>query len=101
MKYRSRAEIIATILHGANKGATKTRLMYSAYLSYTMTQEYIAFLQDRGMILYEEGTQKYKVTEKGLQFLHSYDQISDYLEVARPSTPERMRINESQSQVEV
>jgi predicted transcriptional regulator len=92
MKYRSRAEIIATILQGANNGATKTRLMYSAYLSYTQIQEYIVFLQEKGLILYEEGSQKYKLTEKGLQFLRSYDQISDVLGVARPSTPQSMRL---------
>jgi len=92
MKYRSRADIIAMILQGANNGATKTRLMYGAYLSYTMTQEYLVFLQKKGLILYEEEAQKYRLTEKGLQFLRCYDQISDILDIARPSIPQRMKV---------
>ncbi|WP_323444712.1 winged helix-turn-helix domain-containing protein [Candidatus Nitrososphaera gargensis] len=34
MKYRSRTEITAQILEAACGGATKTRIMYKAYLSY-------------------------------------------------------------------
>jgi predicted transcriptional regulator len=93
MKYRSRADIIAMILQSANKGATKTRLMYGAYLSYTMTQEYLVFLQKKGLILYEEEVQKYRLTEKGLQFLRCYDQISDVLDIERPSIPQRMKVS--------
>lgn len=33
-KYRSRTEIVAMILDSANGGDTKTKIMYSAYLSY-------------------------------------------------------------------
>jgi predicted transcriptional regulator len=34
MKYRSRTEIVAMILDAANGGATKTKIMYKAFLSY-------------------------------------------------------------------
>ena len=53
------------ILQAAMNGATKTHLMYGAYVSYAQIQEYIAFLQQNGLILYEEGIQHYKLTEKG------------------------------------
>ena len=77
MKYRSRTDIIAMILQAAMAGATKTRLMYSAYLSYAQIQEYLEFLREKGLILYEEGVQQYKLTEKGLHFLRVYDEISE------------------------
>src|ERR1700756_4850876 len=77
MKYRSRTDIIAMILQAAMHGATKTRLMYSAYLSYAQVQEYLAFLTDRKLISFEEGSQEYKLTEQGLRFLRVYDEISE------------------------
>ncbi|HJT09547.1 MAG TPA: winged helix-turn-helix domain-containing protein [Candidatus Nitrosotalea sp.] len=77
MKYRSRTEIVAMILQAARTGATKTKIMYKAYLSYTQVKEYIKFLQDNSLIKYEEGTQLFRVTEKGRNFLQAYDEISD------------------------
>ncbi len=77
MKYRSRTEITAMILQAARTGATKTRIMYRAYLSYTQLKEYLRFLQENNLVKYEEGTQLYRVTEKGRHFLHAYEEISD------------------------
>jgi predicted transcriptional regulator len=77
VKYRSRTEIVAMILQSARIGATKTKIMYKAYLSYTQLKEYLKFLQDNNLIKYEEGTSIYRVTEKGRHFLHAYDEISD------------------------
>jgi predicted transcriptional regulator len=34
MKYRSRTEIVCNILDATNGGATKTKIMYFAFLSY-------------------------------------------------------------------
>src|SRR5271156_648339 len=81
MKYRSRSEIIAMILQAANKGATKTRIMYAAYLSYAQVKEYLAFLQTKGLISYEEGTQLFRLTEKGLHYMSTFDEISDMISV--------------------
>jgi len=77
MKYRSRTEIVAMILEAARTGATKTKIMYKAYLSYTQVKEYIAFLQDNELLSYEQGTQLYKINEKGYKFLRSYGEISE------------------------
>jgi len=77
MKYRSRTDIISMILQAAMHGATKTRLMYSAYLSYSQVQEYIHFTMERRLISFEEESQQYKLTEQGLRFLRVYDEISD------------------------
>jgi len=77
MKYRSRTEIVAMILEAARSGATKTKIMYKAYLSYTQVKEYITFLQDNELLAYEQGTQLYKISEKGYKFLRSYSEISE------------------------
>ena len=77
MKYRSRTEISAVILEATRTGATKTRIMYNSYLSYTLVKKYLSFLQGNRLIQYEKMTKQYMITEKGLKFLRSYDQILD------------------------
>jgi len=77
LKYRSRTEIVAMILQASRTGATKTKIMYKAYLSYTQVKEYLKFLHDNNLIRYEEGSQIYRVTEKGRHFMQAYDEISD------------------------
>jgi predicted transcriptional regulator len=77
MKYRSRTEIVATMLQSATDGATKTKLMYKAYLSYSQLKEYLRYLEENELIKYEEGTQLYRVTPKGHQFLHIHEEIND------------------------
>ena len=76
------------ILQAAMNGATKTHLMYGAYLSYGQIQEYLEFLQEKGLIMYEEGVQHYKLSEKGLHFLHVYEQISELMTVTK--TPSKV-----------
>jgi predicted transcriptional regulator len=82
MKYRSRIDIIARILMAATHGVTKTHLMYSAYLSYAQIQEYLAFLQEKGLILLDEEA-KYVLTERGLHFLRVYDEISEAITIGK------------------
>jgi predicted transcriptional regulator len=66
---RSRAEIITSILQATKEGATKTRIMYKAYLSYTLVVNYLKFLQENYMVTYNEATRVYRTTERGLKFL--------------------------------
>ena len=77
MKYRSRTEIVEMILQATRSGATKTKIMYKAYLSYTQVKEYLSFMLENELIKYEEGTQLYRISEKGLHFLQVYNEISD------------------------
>jgi predicted transcriptional regulator len=79
MKYRSRTDIIAMILQAATTGATKTRIMYGAYLSYAQVKEYLSFLLERDLIRYEEGSRLYKLSERGLKVLEAYEGISDMI----------------------
>ena len=81
MKYRSRTDIIAMILQAAINGATKTRIMYGAYLSYAQVKEYLSFLIEKDLIRREEGTGVYKLTQKGVQLLRVYEDISDMITI--------------------
>ena len=77
MKYRSRTDICSQILEAANGGTTKTKIMYKAYLSYAQLKEYLAVMLENGLLEYVKGEQLYRTSEKGLQFLRSYAQMSD------------------------
>ena len=56
------------ILEAANGGATKTKIMYEAFLSYVQLKEYLAVLEKNGLIEYEDGMRSYRTTEKGICF---------------------------------
>lgn len=81
MKYRSRTDIIAMILRASVNGATKTRIMYGAYLSYAQVREYLSFLTERNLIAYEEGSGLYRLTENGMKLLRTYEGISEMISI--------------------
>jgi predicted transcriptional regulator len=81
MKYRGRTEIVANILDAANGGASKTKLMYKAFLSYGQLKEYLSLLIENNLIEYLEGTNKFKTTEKGLNYLKMHNEIGELLQV--------------------
>ena len=80
MKYRGRTEIVATILEAANGKATKTKIMYIAFLSYNQLKEYLSVLIENNLIEYSEETKTYKTTEKGLNYLKMNNEIGDLLQ---------------------
>jgi len=80
MKYRSRTEIVSMILEAANGGATKTRIMYKAFLSYAQLREYLSVLIENNLLEYLEGIQSYKTTEKGLNLLKMHNEIGELLQ---------------------
>ena len=80
VKYRSRTEIVAMILEAANGGATKTKIMYKAFLSYAQLREYLSVLIENNLLEYLDGTQTYKTTEKGLNFLKMHNEIGELLQ---------------------
>ena len=80
VKYRSRTEIVAMILEAANGGATKTKIMYKAFLSYAQLREYLSVLIENNLLEYLDGTQTYKTTEKGLYFLKMHNEMGELLQ---------------------
>ena len=79
MGSRSRTEIVGNILDAANGGTSKTKIMYSAFLSYGQLKEYLSILIENNLIEYIDGTQTYKTTEKGLHFLKMNNEIRKLL----------------------
>ena len=81
MKYRSRTEIVCNILDAANGRATKTKIMYKAFLSYAQLKEYLSVLTENNLIEYLDGTQTFKTTEKGLNFIKMHNEMGELLKV--------------------
>jgi len=78
VKYRSRSDIIGLLLNAANGGgATKTKLMYSAFISFNQLREYMSLLVENGLIHYEQGMRTYRTTEKGMRLLHIQNKIDE------------------------
>ena len=80
MKYRGRTEIVATILEAAKGKATKTKIMYIAFLSYNQLKEYLSILMENNLVEYNGGTQTYETTEKGLNYLKMNSKIGELLQ---------------------
>jgi len=72
MENRSKEQITALILESANRGSTKTEMMYEAFLTYEKLSEYCTALLESGLIEYQIGERTYKTTEKGLSYLRDY-----------------------------
>ena len=76
--YRSRTELASDILEAANGGATKTKIMYKAFLSYAQLKEYLAMLIRNDLMVHDNvGT--YRTTSKGIRFLESSRQLDGLL----------------------
>lgn len=69
-KNRDRLSIVAAILEAANSGTSKTRIMFSANLSFSLLEKYLEVASQAGF-LRMNGT-KYYLTELGQEFLREY-----------------------------
>jgi predicted transcriptional regulator len=84
MKNRSRTEIISLILEAAKEGASRTKILYKAMLSYTQARDYLTALLEAGLV--EKVDNTFKTTEKGIQFLQINEPLQKMLE-SRFNTP--------------
>jgi predicted transcriptional regulator len=80
MKYRSRTEIVGNILDAANGRATKTKIMYKAFLSYVQLKEYLSVLIENALLEYLDGTHQFKTTGKGLNYLKMQNEMGELLQ---------------------
>jgi predicted transcriptional regulator len=71
---------VGSILDAANGGATKTKIMYKAFLSYNQLKECLTILIENNLLEYIDGTQTFKTTEKGLNFLKMHNEIGELLQ---------------------
>ena|SRR5919107_5126481 len=77
MGYRSRTEIVGQILKVAigSGGATKTKIMYEAFLNFAQLNRFLTVLTEDDLLRYDEQTHRFKTTERGLQFLDKCNRI--------------------------
>jgi len=72
------------MLKVGENGAGKTEIMYSANMSYSQIQKYLAFLIRHGFITklkVGNPTVTYQVTEQGLSLLKSIDTVLEVLDL--------------------
>ncbi len=102
MKYRSKTDIIGSILEAINSrgrdmGLTKSKIMYSVFLSYSQLQGYLSDVVEKGLIeKYQKELQEaekkkkekqkqrssnyyYRITNKGRYFLQIYRDLSEMM----------------------
>ena len=84
---RSRSDLVSLILEAAKEGTTRTRIMYSAYLSSGQTKYYLKMLVESGLVAQVATTKSYKTTKKGLEVLALYDRLNQL------SNVEKLQIN--------
>ena len=70
--YRRRIDIIADILLAVGQGATRTKVMYQANLSYKLLVKYLMHVTGAELVQFEKADQRYVVTSKGEEFLQKY-----------------------------
>jgi predicted transcriptional regulator len=100
MKHRSRIDILSQILEVANgRNATKTKIMYSALLSYNQLKEHLALLTEKDLLRYNEDAQTFKTTEKGFRFLLIYNQIVEMIKTPRQRQQVQMWISRGLEEV--
>jgi predicted transcriptional regulator len=88
--YRGRQQIIAKMLDIINAGdakdATRTSIMYKAFLSHAQLKEYLSFLLENGLIdevsqqIKSRGSHEkfvYKITERGIRLMHISKEIEN------------------------
>ncbi len=79
MKYRSRTDIAAAMLEIALDGAIKTKIMYKAFLSFPQLKEYLAVLEEKGLLEYNSTDHEYRTTDKGKHFLKMYKDVGQMI----------------------
>lgn len=86
--YRSHFQIIADILNTAmdyndgGSGVSITLLIRKANISYGRITKILTRLVDAGLLqqIPEEKACRYKISEKGVEFLQAYTQFHDFVE---------------------
>jgi predicted transcriptional regulator len=76
--YRSRTELASNILEAANGGATKSKIMYRAFLSYGQLKEYLQMLIQNDLMA-SDVAGIYRTTSKGFRYLETSRQLNGLL----------------------
>lgn len=78
MKRRNNVDIMADILRVARGGAKKTWIVYRANLNFKIVKDYLSDLTENGMLAAPDGSNMYRTTERGLDFLEQYESFKKF-----------------------
>jgi predicted transcriptional regulator len=80
-KRRDKLYIIAEILEIAKDGVLKTQIMYRGNLSFTQLNDYLSFMLKSELLekVLLNNREVYRATEKGMNFLQRYREITELL----------------------
>jgi predicted transcriptional regulator len=80
-KRRDKFSIVSEILEIAKEGTLKTQIMYKANLSFTQLNDYLKFMLTTTLLekFSARGKTMYAATEKGLDFLQRYCELTEML----------------------
>jgi predicted transcriptional regulator len=83
MKYRSRTDILASILDSVNNidGAGITTVMYKSFLSHYQLKKYMAIMLKNDLIRFDEERRLYRITDKGIRFLQLFNHMNELVGV--------------------
>jgi predicted transcriptional regulator len=83
MKYRSRTDILASILDSVNNidGAGITTVMYKSFLSHYQLKKYMAIMLKNDLIRLDEERRLYRITDKGIRFLQLFNHMNELVGV--------------------
>jgi len=83
MAYRSREEIVASILGTAGSGAgvTRSKIMFGSYLTYAQVVEYSKILIERGLLEYDPLDRTFRTTPNGFTFIQLQNEINQMIKI--------------------
>jgi predicted transcriptional regulator len=95
-KNRDRLDIVAAVLEAAKSGASKTRIMDMARLSFALLEKYLEVVRAAGFVQVEGS--KYEMTEKGQEFLKNYKHFLEHYvsgqKLLKALSRERQQLNQ-------
>lgn len=80
---------MADVLSLSTAGIKKTHIMYRANLSYEQIIHYLTQLLGKGLLAQDvnDGSQVYRTTEKGREFLSCYSRMTELITEGYDSNP--------------
>ena len=93
-KRRDKLYILAEILEIAKEGTLKTQIMYRANLSFTQLNDYLRFMLKISLLekVLRNDRDTYKATDKGLDFIQRYREITELLRAENGNCKNDVRI---------
>lgn len=74
-KKRNKEEILASILDTSKFGATKTKIMYVSFLSFSQLQKYLNYAMEGRLLDLDPAAGKYLTTNRGLEYLKRFEEV--------------------------